>query len=365
MVDVAKALILPDLGPPDRRQLLTNVLFWDLVVVNMPRVAPSEEEVDLLKDLEARGAIQLLPARAQSEPRTAPDRTTRSRVLATLEDGARGRTPVRDVVQRVRLLYDLAALVVADDQLADVRDALATSAALGLAPVSLGFFSQFGALLPSEQLGAPREPAALISVAVDGVMLSDSTTVDAVLQFKEKHRREVGGFRAAMVDLSSALTADAPPARLMEEAAAVVANRVEPSLGALEEALRAGKLKFMWSAITGAAALAMGSVTAGAATAGATHMTASALSYAFDRTLLVSNHPFGYLHRVRSEFGDLALRRSQAVPAVITDPTKELRAHLRHALGAAADAELEQHFGTRPRTHEERADDFALPHMTP
>lgn len=357
MVDVATGLLLPDLGPPSRGSLLSNALLWDVLEVLDSPAPKDEEDRRILEELAASGAVALSSwRRPRSTP--PPGEDLFSRASARLAEGVRGDSSVSETATKVREMFDAAAVRVADRQIEDVHEGLARCAALGLAPVSAGFFTRYSAQIPELVPAAPVQEATLLSVAVAGVAIHPETSVEALLAFKEQHRPELGRFRAAMSDLATGLTSDASSPRLLQEASATVANRVEPALGNLAAALKAGRIRFLWNAVTGITAVSLSPVVAGASVVGGAKLAATSLAYAFDRDRIVREHPFGYLHRLRSEMGT---SEASGMPPrlVIADPESELRYLLRRAAAAVADWGLEQNFGFPPRTEEECEAEFA------
>jgi hypothetical protein len=128
-----------------------------------------------------------------------------------------------------------------------------------------------------------------------------------------------------VTDLAASLSRETPVTAALEEARAVVANRITPIVADLERALSQRRISYVWQALLAAGTTVTAPVTPGVATYGAGKFVTHSLAYAFDRQRLVSEHPFGFLLEAGRTF------RAEAPPwdalpgATITDPKSEMR----------------------------------------
>ncbi|HYQ79787.1 MAG TPA: hypothetical protein VEP91_11830 [Solirubrobacterales bacterium] len=233
-----------------------------------------------------------------------------------------------------------------------VKDLLSLAAERGTPPVALDPLAAKAAALPAVDKEAPATEGILIQAAAQGVRVGTGCSVEDILAFRHKNRPLMGRFRAALIDLAAAMQADSPVAAA-EEARAVVANRIEPSLADLEASLSENRIRFFWNALIGASAVALGDpIGPAAAVTGAGSIVTRNLRYAFNRQRLVQDHPFGLLHEIGVQVG--APEEDQG--SVLTDPVGEAQAALTRRVETLIRSAFELHTlkgGSPPSSGEE------------
>jgi len=174
----------------------------------------------------------------------------------------------------------------------------------------------------------------MLDVATRGIRVGPGTNVEDVLSFREKHSSQTGRFRAALIDLAASISPDSPaPA---EEAFALLKNRVEPALAALDDVMSRGRISFAWGMLLGASATVAAGVDVGAAIAEGGQVATRGLRYAFNRDRLIREHPYGFLYRARRDFA----AGSPSAP-VITNPEQEIKESFEGLVGAAISATVQ------------------------
>lgn len=359
MPEVASAVLLPDLGAPTKREVLTQALLWERLEIPLyaDRI-PRDEELVAQKELElleqegvVRYAERSLPPTPRLEPRFIP--LVEGLLRSLKADEAPPTPPGQEPAPRLVAMVDelmgsfreetrQLAVQSADRQSDRLNDSLAFAGDLGLAPVADGFFNQFGALLPAPSVEAPVHEASLICASVKSVSVAEETDPEEILRFRETHRDSVGRFRGAMCDLASGMREGKSPTARLEQADAIVANRVEPALGDLEAALKASRISYVWQSIFGASSVVASTEPVTSVLTASAHFATRSLKYAFDRERLVREHPYGFVHSLRQSYGSdegaaMAWRRRP-----VTDPREELRRLFVGALGAYNDLREEQ-----------------------
>lgn len=317
MTEVARALVLPHVMVIEVHRLLSLLLVWDSVeLTTIGRYEKDDSpEGEAFRELTAEGLVRR--PESQGLPESA-DEAIEDWVSAGWDFVADHPDPDFPSALAKRMVEQ-----VLDEWVDDVRAAVEAAGQRGLATVALHAFEAQAAALPQLDPSAPVAESALIQAASRGVAVGPDISVEDVLAFREKNSALMGKYRAALIDLAGAIQNDSPIAAA-EEARAVVANRVEPALANLEEALDESRIRYAWSTLIGASAVVMGGpVTPAVAATGAGSVVAKRLQYAFNRDRLVRDHPFGLLHRAASEIG----RRTDS-PAPITDPEAELKQEL-------------------------------------
>jgi hypothetical protein len=323
MTEVARAIVLPDIGRIHCHKLLSLLLIWESIdLVNVGRLDEDDADADAIRELATEGLV--LESRKPSgvEPLSSKEVDEQWRSLPWQDLASDPETFSRLVNQGIdRLLADKVREIHASNDLA---------AELGVGTVALNAFAAKTAALPVVDNSMPIEESTLIQAASRGVQVSPDTKVEDVLAFREGNRDLMGRFRAAVIDLAGAIDAESPTIAA-EQAYAVVANRIEPELARLDAALSESRLRFAWNTIMGASAVVLGdSASAAAVATGAGSVITRNLHYAFDRDRYVRDHPFGLLQRARNEFG---VSKPGASPTTITDPEAEARTEYLAILG--------------------------------
>lgn len=238
--------------------------------------------------------------------------------------------------ERVRRISENAAEDVVQLLVAHIDDARLVAARLGLAPVAATTFAAFAACLPVSESG-PVIEGTLIQAASKGVRVEPGSGIDDVLVFRERHRALMGRFRAAMIDLAAAIDTESAGNGL-EQAHAMIRNRVEPALGDLETALKGSRIRFAWKTLIGASALALSPATGpAAAVAGGGHVLSQPIRYAFNRDRLVREHPYGLLYQAKTDFDFQPSLGSRP----ITDPKSAMKFLLADLITAAQQATID------------------------
>lgn len=328
-VDTARTLVLPDLTLPSVALLSTLALYWDtidLVVDPEGTPNPSDSEQEAIYALHDAGVLRVSLIRTLPEThaaweeearqiasvweQTSPDTTaaTLPRELAEQIVVARARRVAQTVKARVEFGMDLA------------RERWA-------APTAPSLFSLMASALPDVQAQLPVAEATLINIAIRGAAVDPSTPLEAVLEFREKNTELAGRLRAALGDVADSIRVDLPMSAVVGQAEAAIKNRVEPALGALETELQRGRISFVWSNVLGLGGIAATAMHPTATTLGTgAQLVGRGLRYAFDRDALVRDHSFGYLHRVRTTFGEDSATGPglDSVAAPMTAPRMEL-----------------------------------------
>lgn len=342
MTEVASALLLPDFVPVPVAALKTVALYWEQVDIPTYKALPAadtqeaEEWEKTVQALEAEGVVRRYARPVEFPPWQSALAT---RTLSP-------RPAAQDVRHAILEQAELDAVRTADMHLVRLADALELSDMTGRAPVATGWFSHLGSLLPPRSGDTPIREGAVITAAVAGIGIDADVPVDDLLRFRERHAAALGRFRAALVDLASSIREGAAPLALLEQARALVSNRVEPALGDLEDALKEGRIRFFWKCLVSASAVASSPVTPTVAVSGAARFSTRSLEYAFDRRRLVREHPYGYLHSLNESFAPASsadpVRGGQVPAEVITDPSESLRDLMRVTVRAYIGSLLDQ-----------------------
>lgn len=316
MAEVARALILPGSSWPETEQLLSMLLVWDGLDLHMADRYTDDDSpaAEVWRELVAEGLISVKSGEQSSDEvveewaalpwgEIVGEKDNPDFAAELAEDAVEG--AVNGLMERV-------------------KDSLSLAAERGTPPVALDPLAAKAAALPVVDKEAPATEGILIQAAAKGVRVDKDCSVKDILAFRHRNRPLMGRFRAALIDLAAAMQADSPVAAA-EEARAVVANRIEPSLADLEASLSENRIRFFWNALIGASAVALGDpIGPAAAVTGAGSIVTRNLCYAFNRRRLVQDHPFGLLHEIGVQVG--APEEKQG--SVLTDPAGEARAAL-------------------------------------
>jgi hypothetical protein len=366
MTDVSQALLLPDISAPSDHLLKSLAVYWDqLVLPDYVERAVSREQdsfsefaeaSEVFAELECKGVIQRQERRASFSPIDLSKLSPRmrrhavsagqhgyggiSRMVAAfgpfLELAASGREAgeAEEMSADRRAAFQAAKRVI-DENLLDyavrhymdrVRDSFTLSDTHNLAPVARSAISHAASMVgPVGE--APRAEATLLSTAIQAFEIDPDTSVDRILQFREKNAPSLGRLRASLVDLSEGLRVDASPPRLLAEARDRYRNRVVPALGDLERALTAGKIHFLIRSLMGATAITLGSINPVRAVEGGAILTGQTISYSFSREKMLQEHPFGYLQLVSTDLSAGASRRDggRELESAVDDPAGQIR----------------------------------------
>jgi len=293
VTEFVRGLVLPDLVPPSPEDLLSLLLVWDELEVSTPNI-----DNEFRAELRESGLVREYPYPLTFEvvvDPDLPDEPTGEEITSlAADDGKQIASAVRSIVS--------GALERADEQ--------------GLAPLATTSLAQLASALPPPAPLAPVVEATLIQIATRGIRVQPGTTLDEVLAFRERNKALMGRFRGAMIDLAAAIEAD-KPAKTMEQAYAILVNRIEPVLGDLASNLERNRVSFAIATVLGATSVSLATLDpAGQAVAGG-HVLSRSLRYAFDRERLVREHPLGLVHRAQEQF---AGPQAKANAGAITDP---------------------------------------------
>lgn len=333
MAEFARALILPDLGAPTQQQILSLLLVWDGLEVELTSPGPkSEEGLEWATELIDAGLVNV--RRRPFDPKYPPEDSKpfeKEWTELSTEILVKYREP--GMLQRAA---ERAGAEVSERLLVNIEEAASRAAQLGLAPLAVTPFATLATCLPARDDDAPVTESTLIEVAARGIQVASDTDAATVIEFRERNAALMGRFRASLIDLAESIDANSPVVAA-EQAYAVVRNRVEPALSKLEDALDAGRIRFAFNMLLGASAMVFSGVETGALVAEAGTVAARPIRYAFDRDRLVREHPYGLLYRAAEEFGrdDCA-----QPPSVITDPKATISQMITAAVHAAMEASV-------------------------
>jgi len=323
-------LVLPDIGLPPREDVLSLLLVWDALDVDLAQAGRDDiGEPSWVDELEDAGALRV--TRRPFHPEHPPE--SRKPFDEEWQELAESIDVFRDFLEPNNWVEPVAQEVT-DRLVGHVMDALARASREGLAPVAVTYYASLAASLPRIDASAPVREATMLDVATRGIRVGPGTNVEDVLSFREKHSSQTGRFRAALIDLAASISPDSPaPA---EEAFALLKNRVEPALAALDDVMSRGRISFAWGMLLGASATVAAGVDVGAAIAEGGQVATRGLRYAFNRDRLIREHPYGFLYRARRDFA----AGSPSAP-VITNPEQEIKESFEGLVGAAISATVQ------------------------
>lgn len=328
MPEVACAVALPDFGPPPIHEILSLLLVWDTVEVATPGAlweTLTPDHALPLAELAEQGVVRWQP----SSPRIWHPET----LLGSVRAAGAGRMPEWGDPRWPQAAREWADALVQTYAL-DVRDAVNDANTRGLACVATSDVATAVASLPALSRQAAESESALIQAAMRSVRVVPGTEIGDILAFRAKNAKLMGRFRGAMIDLAHSLQRDASSSALMAEADAVIKNRVEPVLADLDVTLSRGRVKYAWTMLLGTTTILLGPVTPIATATNGGRVLAQTLAYAFDRSKLVREHPYGLLQAARSE---LQCEPSSIEPQPVTDPLQEARHMIIRGLEIGAD----------------------------
>lgn len=354
MGDVARALLLPDVGIPTDQLVKTLSLYWDQLVIpdyveraGLIEADPSGVEQPLSETFStlAEEGVLVIEKRSAELPPVDPAQIPESlrdvdvpfesvrrifAVVSPFDEIVNERRESKKEIDHDKLetagkkMLDNLVDYAARQYVQRVRDAFQVAQAHHLAPVSGSAVSHVASMvgMPSD---VPRTEAALLSTAIKAFELAPDTPVERIVEFREKHAASLGRFRASLVDLSEGLRADAHPTQLLGEAHDRYRNRVVPALGELEDALSQGKIRFFLRSVMGATALSLAPIKPVKAVEGGVTLVGQTIEYSFSREKLIQEHPFGYLHQVSKTFGvDEMAMATRALEDVVDDPENQV-----------------------------------------
>lgn len=333
MTEVARALVLPDFGGSPVQDLLSLLLVWDQVEVDVRVVnsdGESERDHEERRRLVEEGLIYETRKPFNPEPSGPTSRAAEDQLIR-LGPSDIERLSARAGKGTARLF------------MRNLREALDYATENGLAPLAISPFADVASSLPIASSSSPITEATMIHVASPSITLDSETTVEDLLRFREKNVALIGRFRASLIDLAASIDAESTAAGV-EQARAILVNRIEPALANLSDELDRGRISFAVRTLLGATAIGLSSVTPASASVAGGRIATQSLRYAFDRDRLVRDHPFGLLHRIRSQFDTEAPLTSRSHRAV-TDPEQWVA----DTIGAMMRAALEKVVEVRQR----------------
>lgn len=370
MLDISRALLLPDLNDATDGVLKTLALYWDEIVLPdyVERLlcgryfatgehTPSPSFSALLDEgvvVVHETVAELPPAPADPSPASLG---TQNLLANCLPDDARRRTisALQPILQALSDIHrDERALLETDLQtdqalasavldavagmarqatslyLNRLQDAFELARHHNLAPVAHSVASHVGSLVGHYTDDAPRREAALLSAAVDAFEVHDETPIEDILLFRIRNKGLIGRFRSSLVDLSAELQQDATPLTLLASARDTYRNRVQPALADLEAAMNESRMRFLIRSLAGATAITLAPVKpVRAVEAGAT-LVGHTVNYRFSRDKLLREHPFGLLHKITGEFAVNPRPTRTELELAIQDPEHFLLSVLGH-----------------------------------
>ncbi len=344
-MEVARALVLPDFSGPAVPDLMSLLLVWDQVEVDLRVVDSSRIEEDaeyqrlVDEGLVAYTVRPFSSPQAQSRPKPKPPVPEipdgiPEEIWAELKLAAFDDWVAEGGIER---LISSGGKGAAKSFVENLQEAFIQAAQRGYAPVAVTPFASMVSSLPTVDTHAPVAEATMIQVASRGIRVNHDTNVEDLLFFRERNAEIMGRFRGALIDLASSVDSTSP-AGAAEQAYAVLLNRVEPALADLSDALDKGRIKFAVQTLLGATSIAAGPAAGLGASAAGGRVVTQMLRYAFDRERLVREHPYGLLYRAADAFGtstDVEHPRQ-----VITDPETHIAMVLERMLRAASDVAI-------------------------
>lgn len=343
MTEVARALVLPDLDRPSPALLRNLTIYWDEVVCPVYREA---EYFDAEDPLYIEGVVreisrEIAPDRifpvADSDLDLSKEKNWGYAVHRNDEDlptveliplpatPKKEHRPLRELSDAE--LEDLTAISFGQ-HLGYVDDALAIAGSNNFAPVSHSLAGHLATVIGSSQAepDVPSREAALLSVVIEAFAIDPQISSEDILRFREKSSRARARLRASLVDLSAHLQSEKSPIATLAEARDAYRNRVEPALGDLEEVLKENQLKFFTKSLVGATAVAIAPVEPVSTSVGAARMMGQTIDYAYSKSRLLREHPYGYLHQVRQGLGVTEVGNSsgEEVESIMMAPRESL-----------------------------------------
>lgn len=322
MPDVTKALILPAQFSPFTSELKNLALYWDELVLPSYHDSQVSDETRVLIDA---GIVRIVdrstePITSLWQPQDVAPHAAEKREVIAFRYDERG---TRHTVGRLRvdaayltddnavhhpeddprhtmpnsMISDISVML-RDQYLAEVNDALGLAASRNYAPLATSVSSHLASLTSVEGDVTARREAALISVAVEAFAIDASVGVDDVIALRDKTAVSRARLRASLADLSSRLSADAAPESLLSQARDTFKNRVEPALADLEDRLKENSIGFLIKSLLGATAIVMTPMAPVSSSAAGVRFIGQTLNYRFSKEGLVRDHPFGFLHQV-------------------------------------------------------------------
>jgi len=344
-MEVARALVLPDFSGPAALDLMSLLLVWDQIevdlrVVNSSRVEENAEHQQLVDE-----GLVTYTVRPFSPPQaeiSAKPESPMPEILESLPEEVWAEIKLAafdDWVAKggIENLISSGGKGAAKSFVENLQEAFSDAALRGYAPVAVTPFASMVSSLPARDDHAAITEATMIQVASKGIRVNHDTTVDDLLLFRERNAELMGRFRGALIDLAGAVDSTSPTVAA-EQAYAVLVNRVEPALADLSDALDKGRIRFSVQTLLGATSIAAGPAAALGVSAASGGVATQMLRYAFDRERLVREHPYGLLYRAENAFG--ASTEVERPRQVITDPEAYIAVMLERMLRAASDVAL-------------------------
>ncbi len=147
---------------------------------------------------------------------------------------------------------------------------------------------------------------ALANLVIKNVQIDPETTVEKILEFKEKHSDELGLFRSKIAELTSAISDEQPFEGLMQRVNDIYTNEVRPELNNFKKALKSSRIKwiaenwfkvsfFSTSATSVPLALAGLSVPQALLVGAGVSLAVSTVMYNCDKTEKLAQNPYTYV----------------------------------------------------------------------
>jgi hypothetical protein len=344
MGDVARALLLPDIYVPNLSTLRNLAAYWDEVLCPCYDVSHTFNTDDpLVREGVVRvlerdiSAARFFPAEVEVDGEDEwayqayrdDDGEMKVRLVPKDDDSTRYWLE-RDPSDFSDAEVEGLTAITLGRHLGFIDDALAMAASNHLAPVSHSLGGHLAAVIGSSEEGPDARPAreaALLSVVVDAFAIDPETSSEELLRFRESTANSRARLRGSLVDLAERLRGDTEPVSMLAEARDTYRNRVEPALGDLEEALKESRIKFLLKSLVGATAIAIAPIEPVSTSAGAARVLGQSIDYSYSKSKLLREHPYGYLHAVRSELGteSSAPSRPDDVLTTMMAPRESLR----------------------------------------
>lgn len=145
----------------------------------------------------------------------------------------------------------------------------------------------------------------LINTVIEGISISELTSLDDVIKFKRKYQDELGLFRTNIENLTKDIPTDATLIQIRQKVEDVYKNQFEPGYNALKKSLKDARIKwipnFLKVSLVSTSATSIPIVLLGLSmphallSAGSISMISSVVSYNVDKRERLRNNPYSYL----------------------------------------------------------------------
>jgi hypothetical protein len=145
----------------------------------------------------------------------------------------------------------------------------------------------------------------LVELIMENIKISQDTTIEQIIKFRENHSSELGRFRSKIGDLTSKIPNDSSVDAIRQYTNDLYLNEVKPAIEDLSKCLNSSKIKYFMegslkvafiSAGSSSLLVGLGLSTASALLAGAgLSLVTSGILYNIDRKESIRDNPYSYL----------------------------------------------------------------------